>query len=274
MSAIEELDQPTLIYQDVWDEVGKVPVAGGSIQWAKLGSGRPIVVMPKIGGWIADWRHIAELLAADYQVIAIDPPGHGGSAMLGEPPFMISLEQSAAAVMTTLDMLGVQKFSAAGNSMGGLILLAATAGWPERVEKLCMISSALVDPQPIEDVRKANDRREEAGDKPPSFEEVNSVFGLTRQTYDEFVLSKEAAGAWKNPCICGVGMSGPMKYITRSSVPTMLISGGANDMAAQFEEKALRLRPDIRRETIEDCGAFAHQDKPMETHALLRDFFD
>ncbi|WP_321325490.1 alpha/beta hydrolase [uncultured Parasphingorhabdus sp.] len=256
-----------------WEEIGKVPVAGGFMQWAKVGSGPPIVLLPKIGGWIDDWRHVAKLLKADYQVIAIDPPGHGGSEMLGDPPFMISLEHSAAAVMTTLDMLGIKQFVAAGNSMGGLILLAASALWPGRISKLCLISSALIEPLSLDKVREASANRQKNGDQAPTYEEVDSMFSLTQETYDEFVLSKNVAGLWKEPCICGVGFSGPINYLSRSATPIMLISGANSNVFWKSEQEALRLRPDIRCESIEDCGSFAQQDKPDETHALMLDFF-
>ncbi|QLC26402.1 alpha/beta hydrolase [Parasphingopyxis algicola] len=257
-----------------WDEAGTVPVTGGYMHWAKIGSGPPLVLMPKVGGWIADWRHVAKLLAEDYQVILIDPPGHGGSKMFGEPPFVISQEHSAAAVMMVLDMLGIERFAAAGNSMGGMILLAASMIWPDRISQLCMVSSSLIYPVSMAELQEKAARRDGIYDSDFSYETVDAMFSLTRETYDEFVLSQRAAGDWKDPNIRGVALSGPMQFLPRSDAPTMLLYGGRGTIYSKYAPEAQRLRPDIRIETVSDCGSFVHQDRPDETYALMRDFFE
>src|SRR3546814_18352100 len=71
-----------------WTGGGRIVRAGGVIQYRTLGpdAGKPVVLLPKVGGWIADWRPVAPLIGARPRVIAMALPGHGRSEWLGQPP--------------------------------------------------------------------------------------------------------------------------------------------------------------------------------------------
>lgn len=71
----------------------------------RSGEGPPLVLLPKLGGWIADWHKVAPLIAPGRKIIAIDPPGHGGSRMNGRAPEIMTVPESAAMILAVLDML-------------------------------------------------------------------------------------------------------------------------------------------------------------------------
>lgn len=260
------------LLKEPWTNTGRVPVRGGTMRWATMGSGPPIVLMPKLGGWIADWRHVAPLLAEDYQVIAIDPLGHGGSVMSGAPPFIISQQEAAATVMMVLDTLGIGKFVAVGNSMGGSILLTASMIWPDRISKLCLVSTALPEYSSILELEDRENNKKGIYHSDFSYEKVDEMFSLTRETYEEFVLSQNVAGEWKGPSGRGVAYAGLMNFLPRSTASIMLLYGELGVMYSRFAPEAQSIRPDIRVEQIPGCGSFAHQDQPSETYAILEDF--
>lgn len=274
MTAESQKAMDELLAKGPWEETGQTAIAGGCLHWARAGKGPPLVLMPKVGGWLSDWRHVAAKLARHYTVIAIDPPGHGGSAMHGDPPFLISMEQSAAATMTALDMLGIDQFAAIGNSMGGMILGAAAMIFPQRISRLCMVSSSLIYPMTLDELRKAADARSGIYDSDFSYETVNAMFNLNRETYAEFVLSQAHAGLWKEPSIRGVGRSGPMQFLPRIKQPTMLIYGDRGTIYSKYASEAKRLRPDLQVAIVPDCGSFTHMDRPDETYDILKTFLD
>jgi pimeloyl-ACP methyl ester carboxylesterase len=76
----------------------------------------------------AGWRPVQEALSRDYDVIALDLPGFGGSARLPAPalPNAVAL---ADAVEHEMDELGIADFHVAGYSLGARIALElATRG--------------------------------------------------------------------------------------------------------------------------------------------------
>ena len=255
-----------------WSKHGTQRVPGGVLHWASVGTGEPLVLIPKVGGWIDDWAKVATLLARGRRIIAIDLPGHGGSRMEGSPPFIIPLEHTATSVMLLLDSLGVGRFVAAGNSLGGLVLLAAAANFPGRIERLAMVSCALIPRTPATDLHNTVTTRRDIYDTEFTFEQVDVMFSLTRETYHGFVQSQHAAGDWKNPSIRGVAWSGPLDLLGRTPIPLMHIFGERGTVYSRHLHAILERRPDMRIEIVPDCGSFVHQDKPVICADLIADF--
>jgi pimeloyl-ACP methyl ester carboxylesterase len=88
----------------------------------RLGSGAPLVLIHGIGSQWQMWRPVLARLAQERDVLAIDLPGFGASAMPppGTPAGLLSLTNLVAEF---LDEQGVERPHAAGNSMGGWISL-------------------------------------------------------------------------------------------------------------------------------------------------------
>ena len=74
-----------------------------------------------------------------YNVLALDMPGHGKSP----GPALTSVPQMADWVMKVLDAAKVQRASLVGHSMGTLISLDCAARYPQRVERIALIATAL-----------------------------------------------------------------------------------------------------------------------------------
>lgn len=103
----------------------------------RAGSGEPLVLLHGIGESHVGWRPVMDLLATEFDVIAIDLPGFGQSPALPasvEP----TADNLAVAVNDALDRLGVPSYHVAGYSMGARIAihLAGTA----RVRSVIAIS--------------------------------------------------------------------------------------------------------------------------------------
>jgi pimeloyl-ACP methyl ester carboxylesterase len=110
-----------------------------TLAYTRTGSGEPLVLLHGLGASRQSWTAVVTLLAARFDVIAIDLPGFGDSAPLAadtEP----SPAALAVAVATTLNRLGIQSPHVVGNSLGGWVALELAAVTP--VRSLTLLSPA------------------------------------------------------------------------------------------------------------------------------------
>jgi len=90
----------------------------GRVTYRKAGQGSPLVLIHGVGMQSAAWQPQIEAFSAQYRVIALDMPGHGGSDALAGEPQLPDYVAWLHAVVTALDAGPVHL---AGHSMGALI---------------------------------------------------------------------------------------------------------------------------------------------------------
>src|SRR4051794_11377871 len=113
-------------------------------RWAnvvELGSGPPVVFVHGLGGAWQNWlENLVQTANAGYRAIAVDLPGFGHSEMLEEK---ISISGYGRWVDALLTELGVtEPIRLVGNSMGGFIGCEVAIRFPQRVERLVLVSAA------------------------------------------------------------------------------------------------------------------------------------
>lgn len=119
-----------------------VEVDGATIAYRRAGTGPPVLLLH--GGWSdsREWRLQFEGLADEFDVVAWDAPGCGGSS---DPPAGFALSDYANAVAGLVDALRLDRPQVLGLSFGGglalavyerhrglvrsLVLASAYAGW-------------------------------------------------------------------------------------------------------------------------------------------------
>ena len=84
------------------------------------------------------WKSVALNLANDYTVIAPDLIGHGDSAA---PRGDYSLGAHAASIRDLLAAIGIDRATFVGHSLGGGVAMQFFYQFPQRVERLALISS-------------------------------------------------------------------------------------------------------------------------------------
>ncbi len=102
--------------------------------------GTPLVLLHGFLGDCSDWSLLAEQLAADFYLIAIDLPGHGHSSNIPvaeENSFDVFSDLLSA----TLQQLDVKDYALVGYSLGGRLAMYHALKSPEGVEKLIVESS-------------------------------------------------------------------------------------------------------------------------------------
>lgn len=71
------------------------------------------------------WNEVVPVLASQYQVIAVDLPGHGASAPVNNPEEVYHIPGMGRVIAGFLEALSLRDVTAVGHSMGGHILYAA-----------------------------------------------------------------------------------------------------------------------------------------------------
>lgn len=251
-----------------WTGQGDITVAAGSLHYATLGEGKPLVLLHKLGGWIADWRHIAPALATKHKLIVIDLPGHGESRMSGRVPWMMSLPESTAMVLAVLEELRVGRFSVAGTSMGGIVAIMLAALWPDRVRTLGLISVSLIDALSREAIEAQDVERKATG----GVLTANVFNTMVPSVTEEQAAARAHAGPWLRACERGVGFAGVTQYLPRIQAPTLLVNADRGQYVRHIETGLAKI-PNANSVVIPGSGSFVHQEKPAEVAAAMNAFY-
>lgn len=97
-----------------------------------------IVLVHGMAGSSSTWREVTAGLADHHRVIAPDLLGHGRSA---KPAGDYSLGAQASLLRDLLDRVGVERATIVGQSLGGGIAMQFAYQYPERCERLVLVSS-------------------------------------------------------------------------------------------------------------------------------------
>src|SRR4051794_9087595 len=97
-----------------------------------------VVLLHGIAGSSHTWDPVVPLLVPDVHVIAPDLLGHGASA---KPRGDYSLGAFASGVRDLLDLLDIEGVTVVGHSLGGGVAMQFAYQFPERCQRLVLVSS-------------------------------------------------------------------------------------------------------------------------------------
>ncbi|WP_159076991.1 alpha/beta fold hydrolase [Halococcoides cellulosivorans] len=117
-----------------------VDVAGVKTRYRTCGDGPPVVLVHGFGGFLESWSAVAPRLADQFEVYALDLPGHGESDTAQD----YSLPSLADVLVTFLDAVGIERAHLVGLSFGASVVTAA-AGRSDRVDRVALVAPAFVD---------------------------------------------------------------------------------------------------------------------------------
>ncbi|WP_426571180.1 alpha/beta fold hydrolase [Aquihabitans sp. McL0605] len=115
-----------------------VTIHGHRRAYRVCGSGPALLLLHGIGDSSASWVPLMRTLAEQYTVIAPDLLGHGES---DKPRADYSVAAYANGMRDLLDVLGIDKATVVGHSLGGGVAAQMTYQHPTRVERLALVSS-------------------------------------------------------------------------------------------------------------------------------------
>ena len=115
-----------------------VRLHGRRLAYAVGGEGPCLLLIHGIGGDWRTWEPVLEGLARQHHVVAVDLPGHGGSAK-GAGDY--SLGALASVLRDLGGALGLERATVVGHSLGGGVAMQFAYQFPERCERLVLVSS-------------------------------------------------------------------------------------------------------------------------------------
>jgi pimeloyl-ACP methyl ester carboxylesterase len=118
--------------------VEEIELHGHRCSYRTGGRGPVLVLVHGITNSSASWEPVLGLLAQHFTVVAPDLLGHGDSA---KPRGDYSLGASASLLRDLLLALGHERGTIVGHSLGGGIAMQFSYQFPERVERLVLVSS-------------------------------------------------------------------------------------------------------------------------------------
>jgi pimeloyl-ACP methyl ester carboxylesterase len=119
---------------DAW----QIDLHGHRVIYRTAGEGPPVVLIHGMVNSSRHWEAVALRLARDHTVIAPDLIGHGDSAT---PRGDYSLGAHAAVIRDLLAAIGVDSATIVGHSLGGGVAMQFFYQFPQRTERLVLVSS-------------------------------------------------------------------------------------------------------------------------------------
>ncbi|MEA2933991.1 MAG: 3-oxoadipate enol-lactonase [Variibacter sp.] len=104
------------------------------------GEGPPVFLVHGIGARRVTWSKLVDHLRERFTCIAYDLRGHGESPGTENPSF--GLDDLVADLEALRGRLGIAKASILGHSLGGMIGPAYARAYPQRVDKIGLLSTA------------------------------------------------------------------------------------------------------------------------------------
>jgi pyruvate dehydrogenase E2 component (dihydrolipoamide acetyltransferase) len=257
----------------------ELEAAGLRLRYLDLGEGRgsPVLLLHGFGADLNTWMFTQPALAEGRRVIALDLPGHGGSAKGVESGDAGSLTKIAE---SALDALAVERVHLIGHSMGGAVAASLALRRPERVASLTLIASAGLGPEInaafIDGFVRASRRRE-----------ATEVLGLL--VYDPALVSRtmvedvlrykrldgvpaaltKIAQAWFPSGRQSLDLA---QRIAALSLPVQIIWGRDDRIIPVAHAEALGSRLPIH--ILEQAGHLPHIEKAGEVNLLISRFVE
>lgn len=116
----------------------QIAIHGHRVSYRTAGDGPVVLLVHGIAGRSDQWDPAMPLLAERFSVVAPDLLGHGRSA---KPRGDYSLGAYAAGIRDLMIALGHRRATIVGHSLGGGIAMQLAYQFPERCERLVLVSS-------------------------------------------------------------------------------------------------------------------------------------
>ena len=240
------------------------------------------------------WEEVALRLARDYTVVAPDLIGHGDSAT---PRGDYSLGAHAASIRDLLAVIGVDRATVVGHSLGAGVTLQFFYQFPQRVERLAMVSagglgrdvspllrtaalpgiSALLaagaNPRAVAALRRGGERLRARGSRQAVYlEAIARALRPLEQpgAREAFLQTLRSVIDVRGQRVC----ANDRLYIL-GGFPTLIVWGGRdNTIPVAHGLAAHRAIPGSRFETLPRAAHFPHLEDPEGLARVLRDFME
>ena len=122
-----------------------VEVPEGRLHFVKVGSGYPVMVFHAGGSSMVSWMPALEIIGKHFTCYGFEILGQGQS---GEPPGEnFSMRDHGRSMDHAMQVLNIHKAHFIGHLAGASLAIEMAASHPDRVDKLVVLATPLVDPR-------------------------------------------------------------------------------------------------------------------------------
>ena len=115
-----------------------VTVDGLRVGYLLRGSGPSVLLIHGLGEFLETWAYNIDSLSKHFTVCAVDLPGHGHSE---QSKGDYTIDYCVGFVVDFMEVMGIKHVSLVGRSMGGPICLMIGIDFPDKVNKIILVSS-------------------------------------------------------------------------------------------------------------------------------------
>ncbi len=269
-----------------------VTIDGRRVNVIELGSGPPIVFIHGLSGSWQNWLEQVPVFAREHRVITFDLPGFGASQM---PAQKITISGYGRFVAALLDELGVSAAAVVGNSMGGFIGIELAIRFPERVERLVLVSAAGLSIEYLRNERAlallgvAENRlaaysgwvasRSDTLARRPGARRL--IFGIVAHRPERLpgpLVAEQVRGSGKPgflPALDALTDYPIRDRLGEIACPTLIVWGAEDKLVpARDADEFARLIPNSRKVVWPETGHVAMLERPAAFNALLEAFLE
>ena len=254
-------------------ELRETELHGHKVGYRVAGSGPAVVLIHGMLNTSRHWRGVVDRLADRYTLIAPDLIGHGNSA---GPMGDYSLGAHAAGIRDLLSGLGVDRATIVGHSLGGGVAMQFFYQFPERVERLALVSSGGLGRDVSWPLRLAAAPGVEALVAGLSSRPVLAALRLGRRNVyaaaaHRALSSLDTPAArrgflWTLRSVIDLGgqkVNANDRLYLLADMPTLIVWGGRDHtIPVEHGREAARLAPGSRFELLERARHFPHLEDP------------
>lgn len=257
------------------------------------GDGPPLLLLHGICDTSETWNEVIPLLAPHYTVVAPDLLGHGLS---DKPRADYAISAYACGVRDLLAVLDIDAVTVVGHSLGGGIAMQFAYQFPERCERLVVVSSGGVGREVHPMLRVAASPASDvllpvATVAPLRWAVRNSSRVLRRMPFvsmgDDtgYVIDRynglgtaEARSAFLRTLRAGVDVHGQVvsmldRCYLAAGLPTLIVWGTDDAVIpVRHAYRAHEAMPGSQLELFDGAGHFPHHDNPTKFANVLNDF--
>ena len=270
-----------------------VTIHGHRRAYVKAGTGPVVLLLHGLGCDHTTWLPVIESLSRRYTVIAPDLLGHGLS---DKPRADYSVGGYANGMRDLITVLGIDKVTVIGHSFGGGVAMQFAYQFPERTERLMLVSSGGLGPEVI-----AGDPGDHHARLPRGHGGADPARRAARRASPGCTLSRHcrsrrpatstrwrrSSTSFKDP-----GARHAIRHVVRAVVDwrgqivtmtdrayltdelPMWVVWGRDDrvIPVRHANNAASIAPRARVEVIADAGHFPHKDHPHRFAAVVHEF--